>query len=87
MANSITIQDPCCDPGAFHACMNYMGMLTGWKYRGSGYGEILIEEGLVTSRYLESVLKGKAYAKALFCLKTFTEAMERLLLETPKMCV
>lgn len=29
-------------PGPFHAGMNYMGMVTGHKYRGSGYSEILI---------------------------------------------
>ena len=48
---------------------------------GSGYSEILLESGLVTSGCLKSVLKGKAYAKALFCLKTVSEAMERLLIE------
>lgn len=68
-------------PGAFHTCMNYMGTLTGRKCLGSGYAEILIEAGLVTTGCLDSVLKGKAYAKALFCLKTVTEALERLLLE------
>ena len=68
-------------PGPFHTGMNYMGMLTGNKCRGSGYSEILIEAELVTSGCLASVLKGKAYAKALFCLKTVTEALERLLLE------
>ena len=67
--------------GPFHTGMNYIGMVTGHKCRGSGYGEILIEAGLITSGCLSSVLKGKAYAKALFCLKTVTEAMERLLIE------
>ncbi|KAK3700755.1 hypothetical protein QZH41_010937 [Actinostola sp. cb2023] len=68
-------------PGPFHTGMNYMGMVTGNKCRGSGYSEILIEAGLVTSGCLTSVLKGKAYAKALFCLKTVSEAMERFLFE------
>ena len=40
-----------------------------------------MEAGLITSGCLVSVLKGKAYAKALFCLKTVSEAMERLLVE------
>jgi hypothetical protein len=61
--------------------MNYMGMVTGHKCMGSGYSEILIEAQLVTSGCLSSVLRGKAYAKALFCLKTVSEAMERLLIE------
>lgn len=68
--------------GPFHTGMNYMGMVTGHKCRGSGYSEILTEAQLVTSGCLSSVLKGKAYAKALFCLKTVSEAMERLLMET-----
>ena len=61
--------------------MNYINMLTGHKLRGSGYAEILIEAELVTSGCLNSVLKGKAFAKAVFCLKTACEAFERLLLE------
>jgi len=68
-------------PGPFHTGMNYIGMVTGHKCRGSGYSEILIEADLITSGCLNSVLKGKAYAKALFCLKTVCEAMERLLIE------
>lgn len=69
-------------PGAFHTAMNYMGMVTGHKCKGSGYAEIILEAGLVTSGCMNSVLSGKAYAKAQFCLKTFCEAMERLLMET-----
>lgn len=61
--------------------MNYINMLTGNKCRGSGYAEILIEADLVTSGCLESVLRGRAYAKALFCLKTVCKGMERLLIE------
>ena len=68
-------------PGPFHTMMNYMGMVTGHKCMGSGYSEILIQAELVTSGCLVSVLKGKAYAKAQFCLKTVSEAMERLLFE------
>lgn len=68
-------------PGPFHTAMNYIGMITGNKCKGSGYSEILIEAGLVTSGCLKNVLKGKAFAKALFCLKTVSEAMERLLFE------
>ena len=68
-------------PGAFHTAMNYLGMVTGHKCKGSGYAEIILEAGLVTSGCMKSVLSGKAYAKALFCLSTFCEAMERLLME------
>jgi len=68
-------------PGQFHTVMNYMGMLTGHKFKGSGYAEILLEADLVTSGCLKSVLSGKAYAKALYCLKTVCEALERLMME------
>ena len=64
--------------GPFHTSMNYIGMLTGHKMRGSGYAEILIEAQLVTTGSLKGVLSGKGYAKSLFCLKTVCEAMERL---------
>ena len=56
--------------GPFHTGMNYMGMVTGYKCGSSGYAEILTEAELITSGCLASVLSGKAYAKALFCLKT-----------------
>lgn len=68
-------------PGPFHTTMNYMGMITGHKCRGSGYSEILLEAQLVTSGCIKSVLSGKAYAKAIFCLRTVCEAMERLIME------
>ena len=58
-----------------------MDMVTGHKCGGSRYAEILTEAELITSGCLASVLSGKAYAKALFCLKTVTEAMERLLIK------
>ena len=60
--------------------MNFLGML-GKKCRGSGYQEIILEAGLVTSGSINSVMSGKAYNKALFCLKSVIEALERLLFE------
>ena len=68
-------------PGPFHTKMNFIGMLTKKKARGSGYSEILIEAKLATSGTLVSVLSGKAYSKALFNLKAVVEALERLLFE------
>ena len=56
-------------------------MVTGTKCWGSGYSEILIEAELVTTGCLSGVLKGKGYAKALFCLKTASKGMQRLLFE------
>ena len=67
-------------PGPFHTKMNYIGMLTKKKAAGSGYAEILLESGLMTSGCLKNVLSGKAYAKALFNLKATVEALERFIL-------
>ena len=61
--------------------MNFIGMLTKKKARGSGYAEILIEAKLVTSGTLVSFLSEKAYSKALFNLKAVVKALERLLFE------
>ena len=66
--------------GAFHIILNYLNMI-GHKMSGSGYSEILLESALVTSGCLRGVLTGKAYAKAMYCLKATSEAMERLLLQ------
>ena len=49
--------------------------------RGSRYGEIIEEAGLVTKVCIKNVLNRKAFAKALFRLKAVNEALERLLLE------
>ena len=68
-------------PGQFHTGMNYIGMITGHKCRGSGYPEILFEVKLATSGCMKNILSGKAYGKALFNLKTVCEALEMLLLE------
>ena len=68
-------------PGPFHTKMNFIGMLTKKKARGSGYAKILIEAKLVTSGTLVSFLSGKAYSKVLFNLKAVVEALERLLFE------
>ena len=66
-------------PGPFHMKMNFIGMLTKKKARGSDYAEILIETKLVTSGTLVSVLSIKTYSKALFNLKAVVETLERLL--------
>ena len=67
--------------GAFHTIMNYLNMI-GHKMAGSGYAELLIEAGLVTSGCVGKVLSGKRYSKALWSLKVVSEAFERLLLQS-----
>lgn len=65
--------------GPFHTSMNYIGMPTNHKMLGSGYKEILFEAQLVTSGSMKGVLTGKAYAKALFCLRILSRRkIERL---------
>lgn len=68
-------------PGPFHTAMNYIGMITAHKCRGSSYAELVLEAGLVTSSSLNSVLSGKSFARALNFLKAMCEALEILLLE------
>ena len=68
-------------PGPFHTEMNYIGMLTNHKARGSGYAEILLEAGLAEKGCLKHVLSGKAFATAMFNLKATVDALERLLLD------
>ena len=67
--------------GAFHTIMNYFNMI-GHKMAGSGYAELLIEAGLVTSGCVGKVLSGKRYSKALWSLKVVSESFERLLLQS-----
>ena len=57
-------------PGSFHTIMNCVGIITNQKCTGLGYGEILLEAGLVTNGCLLIVLRGKAYSNSFFCLKT-----------------
>ena len=47
-------------PGPFHTGMNYLGMVTGNKCKGSGYSEILLEAELVTTGCLNSVLNSNS---------------------------
>ena len=55
-------------------------MLTGYKCRGSGYSEILIESDLASSGCLKSILSGKSYSRAMFSFKVVTDALAHLLL-------
>ena len=61
--------------------MNFIGMLTKKKGRGSGYAKIEIEVELVTSGTVVSVLSRKEYSKAFFNLKVVVEALGWLLSE------
>ena len=68
-------------PGPFHKEMNYIGMLTNHKVRGSRYAEMLLEAGLPEKGCLKHILSGKAFAKAIFCLKATAEALDRFLFD------
>ena len=68
--------------GQFHTAMNFISMLFNHKMKRSGYQELLVEAQLVTTGCLNGILNGKAYAKALFYVKTVSAALERLLLDS-----
>ena len=61
--------------------MNYVGMLTNHKARGSGYAEILLEAGLAKKGCLKNILPGKALAKTMFNLKVTVAALDRPLID------
>ena len=50
------------------------------KMKGSGFSDILIESGLMTSGSMVSVLSGKGYSRAMNCHKALLEGLERLLM-------
>ena len=72
-------------PVALPTAINFLGMVTGRKCRGSDYAEAFIETKLVMSGCLASVLSKKANSKSLFSLfssvQTATKAVKRLLIE------
>ena len=67
--------------GPFHTEMNYIGMVTDIKARGFEYAEILLEGELAEKGCLKHILSGKAFAKAIFCLKATVEALDRILFD------
>ena len=66
--------------GTFHIVCAYMKMLAK-KMNGSGFSDILIESGLMTSGSMVSVLSGKGYSRAINCHKSLVEGLERLLMK------
>ena len=64
--------------GTFHIVCAYMKMI-GKKMNGSGFCDILIESGLMTSGSMQSVISGSGYARAINCHKSLMEGLERLL--------
>ena len=50
------------------------------KMKGSGFSDILIESGLMSSESMVGVLSGKAYSRAMNCQKSLLEGLERLLM-------
>ncbi|KAL5014823.1 hypothetical protein ScPMuIL_000962 [Solemya velum] len=66
--------------GTFHLICAYLKMV-GKKMAGSGFSDILLEAGLITSGSIEGVLKGKHYERAMNCHKVMFECLEQLLLD------
>ena len=48
---------------------------------GSGFQEILLESGLMSSGSMKDVMTGKNYDRSLHCHKTMLECLERLLFD------
>ena len=66
--------------GTFHVICAYFKMI-GKKMNGSGFSDVLLEAGLISSGSLQGVLSGKHYTRAMHCHKVMLESLERLLLE------
>ena len=64
--------------GTFHLIGAYLKVI-GKKVNGSGFCDILIESGLMTTGSLNGVLSGKGYDRALNCHRSLCEALIRLL--------
>ena len=45
---------------------------------GSGFRDVLLEAGMITTGSVTGVMNGKNYSRALLCHKTLTEAIFRL---------
>lgn len=64
--------------GSFHTVCAYLKMV-GKKMEGSGFSEILLESGLMSSGSLQGVVSGKNYSRAMYCHKAMAEGLERML--------
>ena len=49
------------------------------KMSGSGFSDVLLEAGMITTGSMTGVMNGKKYSRAINCHKTLTEAIFRLL--------
>ncbi|KAK6184936.1 hypothetical protein SNE40_007284 [Patella caerulea] len=65
--------------GTFHLICGYLKML-GKKMEGTGFSDVLIEAGLISSGSLSGVMSGKNYSRSLHCHKVMVESMERLMI-------
>ena len=63
--------------GIFHTICSLFGAL-GKHMKGSGFEDIVIEAGVCASGYLQNVMSGKHYNRALRVYKMVLEALEQL---------
>ncbi|XP_068203606.1 uncharacterized protein [Palaemon carinicauda] len=77
--NPDTYKDHIVMIGTFHTVCAYLKMV-GKKMDGSGFSEILLEAGLMSSGSLQGVITGKNYSRAMHCHKALAEGLERMLL-------
>ena len=66
--------------GTFHVVCGYLKMI-GKKMEGTGFSDIMLESGLMSSGSMYGVVSGKSYSRAMNCHKVMVESLERLLFE------
>ena len=62
-------------PGPFHAEMNFNGILTNHKMRGSGYAEIIEETRLFIKACIKNLLNGKHLQRLFSVLRLETKLL------------
>ena len=66
--------------GTFHLNMAYLKMI-GKKMAGSGFEDILLESGLISSGSLQGVVTGNNFSRSMHSHEVLYEALSRLLMK------
>ena len=66
--------------GSFHLICAYLKMI-GKKTNESGLSDVLLEAGVISVGFINGVISGKNYSRAINCHKVMAKSLERLLLD------
>ena len=66
--------------GSFHLICAYLKMI-GKKVNESGIANVLLEAGVISVGFINGVISGKNYIRAINCHKVMAKSLERLLLD------